>query len=474
MILRTGTSSVLRDAMGTLAVRAAGILLMFVSTTLAARLLAPAEYGAYSASLALAILMASVAPFGTDRVLVRNLSTCEDSEHQAREIALTHVSALPAIVILMLVGVLLTLSGERWSLKPEWTTSAGMASILFLPLTLTYLRQWTAMPLIGTRRAVLPEQTIVPALLAVLLIASHTFRLSVSARGLTLLHAVILFCVWGSSLARGKVAGAYLQALKIIPNLRAGSILQRLKAGLPFISVAIGVVWTQSCVALVVAAACGFEEAAWFSLALPWAVLPAIPLGALNLSIISRCARHYHRGEFSAANHAVRSGATAAFASAVGIALLTWCCSPVLVMVLGDDYAMVRQLLPALLLAVLLDCLTGPTLAVMQTMGMERAYALLLLGYIPVQLAMNYQGGRIAGAEGVAAAYLLSRILWNIIVVRKIYQARGLLMLPYFRMLTALKESLPVEDSRRAPTGGKQAWARDVPQGIPESDRQAA
>ena len=71
----------LTDAFGTLVVRMIGIALIFVSTTVTARLLGPAEYGTWSAAMALALLLATLAPLGSDRILVQKLSTMEcDSE----------------------------------------------------------------------------------------------------------------------------------------------------------------------------------------------------------------------------------------------------------------------------------------------------------------------------------------------------------------------------------------------------------
>ena len=49
----------LTDAFSTLFVRGLGILLMFASTTVTARLLGPEEYGTYTAALSLAMLLAT-------------------------------------------------------------------------------------------------------------------------------------------------------------------------------------------------------------------------------------------------------------------------------------------------------------------------------------------------------------------------------------------------------------------------------
>jgi O-antigen/teichoic acid export membrane protein len=451
----TSSRSVLREAFGTLIIRCVGILLMFASTTVAARTLHPADFGAYSTALSMALLLACIAPLGTDRILMRNVSNSDSLATTGAEIAIAHVCT--AISSLILASGCLLFSGFSTALgySGRWPTTLIQATLIFLPLALIYLRQWTAMPLIGSRRAVMPEQTIVPVAFILLMLAGLAVGLTPTAGRTCTMYATALMLVWALSFCSAKIRIAYLEAARQLPQVLHRRTLHRMIEGLPFVSVSIGAVWTQSCVALVVAAACGFAEAAYFSLAFPFAVLPAIPLGALNLSIMARCARHYHRGEFAQANHAVRSGATAAFVSGAGIALVTWLCSPLLIVFLGAKYTMVCQLLPTLLLAVLLECLTGPTLPVMQTMGMERTYAVLLFAFIPVQLALNYGFGRLAGVEGVAYGYLFSRLLWNLAVVHRIYSDRGLLMLPYLRPALALKKSL-TDDSPTEQTG----WIR--------------
>ena len=67
-------SAWLSDALSALLVRAVGIVLVFVSTTMLAGFLGPAEYGTYSAALGLAMLLATLAPLGTDRILSQTLA----------------------------------------------------------------------------------------------------------------------------------------------------------------------------------------------------------------------------------------------------------------------------------------------------------------------------------------------------------------------------------------------------------------
>lgn len=436
-------STMLSDACGTLAVRMVGIALMFVSTTVTARLLGPVEYGTYSAALALALLLAALAPMGSDRILVRNLSNTKCPLETGREIAIAHLCTV-IVAIFLLSGSLAAWLVSGFVLdSQQWASTTSLATVMFIPLTVIYLRQWLAIPIIGSRRAVIPEQTILPIIFttSLLLMAAAGWKPNATIAAVT--YTFVMGIVWTGALQTRQIQTVYRAAWDAIPHAGRSDIRRQLREGLPFVSVGIGSLLTQSCMPFVIAATCGFEETAYFALAYPFAAMIAQPQGAINLNMIPRCARHFKQGEFTEANHAIRSAATMTFLPAVGLSIIIWICSPLLTILLGVEYSIVGRLLPALLLGVIVDCLTGPTIPVMQTMRMEKTYSYGLFAFIPIQLCIFYGFGRIAGIEGTAIAYLTARCLWNLSVFATIYHKRGLLMLPYLRVTQAFKESPP-------------------------------
>ena len=436
-------STMLSDACGTFAVRMVGIALMFVSTTVTARLLGPVEYGTYSAALALAVLLAALAPLGSDRILVRSLSITRCPAETARETAIAHLCTAIVGTFLLCGALTVWLFCGLVFDHQKWGRTTLLASIMFIPLTTIYLRQWLALPIIGSRRAVIPEQTILPFAFttSLLLMAATGWTLSATVAAVT--YALVMGVVWIGASQTGPIRTVYRSAWNAVPNESLLSIRRQLREGLPFVGVSMGSLLTQSCMPFVIAATCGFEETAYFALAFPFAAMIAQPQGAINLNMIPRCARHFKQGEFAEANHAVRSAATMMFLPAVGLSIIIWICSPLLTILLGTEYSMVGRLLPALLLGVIVDCLTGPTIPVMQTMRMEKTYSRTLFAFIPIQLCIFYLFGKLAGIEGTALAYLTARCLWNLSVFATIYHKRGLLMLPYLRVTQAFKESSP-------------------------------
>jgi O-antigen/teichoic acid export membrane protein len=446
------------DAFGTLAVRVAGIVLMFVSTTVAARLLGPSEYGTYSAAQALAVLLASLAPLGSEQLLVRNLSITKGVEEAGRETAIAHVCAIISGLVLV-IAALATWSVCNFVLdESEWARTVLLATMLFVPSTVVLMRQWLAIPVIGSRQAAIPEQTIMPFLLTVSLFLMAAAGWKTGAVAGVAAHTIVMVVVGFGSIRIGPIHEVYRSAWNSVRSLKTADIRRQFRAGLPFLGVGIGSRISQSSVPLLIAATCGFRETACYTLAFPYAILASLPLSAFNVTMISRCARHFRAGEFSAASHAVRSSATVTVLLAAAMGLVIWVCSPLLAILLGSEFSVVSRLLPPLLLAVIVDSMTGPTVPVMQTMKMEKTYAWALFAYIPVLWCLIFSFSRIAGVEGAACAYLISRCLWNFVVVAVIYRQRGLLMLPYLTFTHAFRENRPFSKAETSDRSVHRHW----------------
>lgn len=431
------TPGLVSDAFGAMVVRAVGLLLLYATTTLIAVNLGPDQFGIYTAAISLAMLFATFAPLGSDQVLVRNLSNCRTTEERGLDTALTHLcSGLMATAIFVLVvavcGISLLLSEST-----SWQEVGLLAAPLFIPLLLTYLRQWTAVPLVGTRAAILPEQTVLPAMILTLMLVLRWQGIHLTARTLAMVYFLSMSFVWVLSLSQPRLLETFRAAWHSRVSL--SQLQQRCSEGLPFVGMAVGAVIIQKCLPLIIGGLCGFESMAHFALALQYAALSSIPLGAIGLTIIPRCARHYRANEMHEASQIVRTAASASFATAVLIAAGTHLLTPWLVGLLGQSYAGIQPLLPALLLSSVIDCLTGPSVPVIQTMNLERKFARALLVFIPVQLLLIYVSCLIDGVRGAAIGYMLSRIIWNVVMSGIIYRSLGIISLPSFQLTLSPK-----------------------------------
>lgn len=420
--------SLISDAIGTMAVRMLGIGLVFLTTAVLAPVLGPQQYGSYCAGMALAIVLASLAPLGTDRVLTRNLATNRDPVQSARETAVSHAATLLCCGLVLTLGSLQFLFRHRLPFSAAWLESCLLASIVFVPLTLTNLRQWIAIPLIGTRKAVIPEQTLLPISFLGTIGVLHVCGIRISALSAATAYAGVGTVVWSLSLLNPTIRSAYSMALRQPPAF--SSVSSAIAEALPFVNVSVGGILLQRCTPLITAETCGFHETGHYSVALQLAALPALPMGVATLVILPRCSRLFSQNDHSGLNRTIRRSATMTFVFAVGIAAALWFSRPALLMIFGSEYARVLELLPFLLIAGIVETLAGPTMAFMQAMRVENLLARSILLFIPVQLGSVYVFSLWLGAEGAALGLILSRSVWVAMTIWIIASQHRIVSLP--------------------------------------------
>ena len=444
-------STMLSDAIGALLVRGLGIGLMFASTTIAARTLGAEEYGSFSSALSLAMLLATIAPMGTDRIVSRNLSTTESDAESAGEIAMTLASTLAGGAMLAIVVLSAAFCSALFQGAAQWTRMLLFSCVLFVPLSGLYVRQWVSLPLLGTRRSLIPEQTLLPLAFSLSLLYCSWFRMRTDAVTTVVLYtasmAMVLTVTTQNRVLRPLLSDAFAQRSTITRPI----VRQRIVSGLPFLLISVGAVACQASIPITLAASVGFHDTACFMLAIPYAALPSLPLGILNLSLLPQLRRHYRNREMSQARHCARSAATLTFCAAATVSAIIWLNAPLVVTILGQDYVAVAGLLLPLLLAATVDCLTGPTVPVMQTMDLESFYSRAMLWYLPMQICLMAIAGTVSGIQGAAFAFLAARVLWNILIAAHIYRSRGICMLPYVNVIHAFRNFAEADSHKTDP-----------------------
>ncbi len=420
--------SVISDAFGTMAVRVLGMALVFATTVASANVLGPLEYGAFNAGLSLTLLLASLLPMGTDRILARNLAMVRTPGEAGVDIALAHMSSLLAATCLFVLATCQRQFAAVMPIPDLWLQTSMLAVVMVVPVTLTNLRQRIALPLIGTRLAVLPEQTLVPIVFLSVLGVAFARGIPMTASSTAWTYAVIGMIIWCVSLLTPSLHGAYLSAARSLPKPQ--QLASYVRSAVPFLHLSVGCMLLQRCLPLITVLTCGFTETGQFAVAQQLAGLPTIPLGVATLVILPRWTRQFRTGQMQAVSGSVRDAATLSFVMALLIALTTWLATPFLPYLFGGSYARVQEILPTLLLVAIVESVSGPSMAVMQAMNMEHSLARSILGFIPIQLGLVYGFSHWLGLEGAAFGLLLSRILWITMVVGIIYRSQRIVSLP--------------------------------------------
>lgn len=434
------------DAIGAILVRGLGITLVFASTTFAARLLGSEEYGAFSAAFSLAVLLGTLAPLGTDRIMLRNLSTSDSVNVAGRETAQTHgITAIMALG-LFLLSMLAVILGDIAGISDGWQVTIFLSAVMFVPIAVTYLRQWVAIPLIGTRKALIPEQTILPLVFVVVLVVLKALNNRPTAFSAAYTYAGSMLVVWVLSLQVGILRQIYGNALSHRTGM--SDLRQRVRQGLPFTGMAVGSAMLQRSLPLVIAATCGFSAAAQFSIALSFANLAGFPLGVLNLCILPRCTMLVRNSELHAAGILVSATAGWSLLLSCAIGILTCILSPPVIRLLGESYSEISLILWLLVTAAILDSLPGPSVALLQSLHLERVWSRIIATFVPLQLLTVWMASDFAGLPGAAIGYLATRALYNLLIVATVYRLRGMFIFPRFSMfrlarLQSNTQSLP-------------------------------
>lgn len=314
-----------------------------------------------------------------------------------------------------------------------WGLIGLLATLRFLPLLLTNLRQWVALPLVGSGRAVLPEQLVVPTLFILVIGAAAKFNQPLDASRVILVNTGLLTLVWFWSLRSPPIRTVCSAALRVAPKWSA--MRRHFRTGRPFLAFSVGCTLLQKCLPLIILSTCGAQATAQFAIAFQCAALAWLPMTVVNLCMLPRCARHYRDGDHAATSALVRRAATLTFLSSSGIAGGVWLAAPLLLMRLGSSYASVEVILPMLLCANVVEALAGSCVPVMQTMKLERALRNATCVLVPAQTGLVFLGGSLAGLPGAAAACLASRTLWTLTLVVIVHRERRILSLPDLRLL---------------------------------------
>ena len=411
-----------------LAVRLAGIGLAFATTLMLAPLLGAERFGAFTAVLTACSLLATVLTAGTDRLAPKTIAACppDDDDAIAAEISVTHQVALRG----MIAGVAL-LAGTWWLLKVTgWFPAAApvvACAIVVLPITmLLTVRQWTALPLVGTAASIVPEQVLLPCLLLSLISLTEM-----------VVDLNVVVAVWAASGMVAWYAGTRTRPLRsvfrnaISRRCRPERVRERIRDGLPFLSAGLGTVMMNRSVPLVVAALLGFADAAQLAVAAQLAALVAMPLGIINLTTMPRCAHFNAVGDRASVERVLRTGATICAGLAVPVAVAVVLCSDTAIRLLGREFESCSTLVCVLVLAPLANAFCGPNGSAMQMLGLERTYARILLAADVVQIALVSAACLSGNLIAAAAAMVAVRIGWNVTLVWLLRRYYGIIPLPY-------------------------------------------
>ena len=87
-----------------------------------------------------------------------------------------------------------------------------------------------------------------------------------------------------------------------------------------------------------------------------------------------------------------------------------------------------------LVIAAVLDAVPGPSIALLQAMHLEGLWSRIVLTFVPLQLIAVWIASHLGGLTGAAIGYLVTRAIYNLLIVGAVYYMRGILIVPRFSL----------------------------------------
>jgi len=420
-------AELIRGGVGSIAVKAANVGLMFAVTVLLARVLGPGGYGLYAFAFAVATLLTVLAQEGMLQLTVRETAKAFNSQDWPLLKGLWIWSTRNVVLVAgALVGVV---AASLWLAQPwiQGPRVVTLATALSLVPLLALTRVWDA-AVRGLGRVVigqLPDLVLRPAALIALVAvwvsagsssaisAPTAMGLHAAATGVAL--AVGAWLLWRSAPSGINRAGADWRA---VPDWRRAAFPLVLIGGLQMIN-------TQADI-LMLGLLRSDEEVGIYRVVVQMATLVVFGLYAINQIVQHHFARLYQEGDLRRMQAlATRTAQTVTGFALIPVILFIALGGPLLGILFGEEYKPGAAPLGILAVGQLLNAAMGSVVMILNMTGHERDTVGAVGAGAAANIALNLVLIPPYGAMGAAIATATTLIIWKSLLVRTVYRRVG-------------------------------------------------
>ncbi len=398
-----------RAMRGSLMVYALGALLTFAAQLLLARLMGPAEYGAYYYALTWLLVAALFSQFGLDQALLRFLPVYAQAGDWPRAAGVLFFSGRMVGASGLAFGALMALTtvalGERLDASQR---NAFLLAALCLPLRgLIYVRQAALRSFMFTVRSLLPDAVIVPLTIMALAAFLHLTARAADAPSVMAITLAALFLSF--------LAGAYWQSRLLPARLRgAPRIVERgtwLRMAFMMLVINGAYMLLNNIDLMMLGMFRSAEEVGIYGVASRLASLVSFVLVASYPAFAPVIARNQEARQDlqRAIARVMRPIALAALALASVMLVF----GGFLLGLFGEGFVRGQAVLNILLAGQLVNALCGPVALLLAYGGEEAMVARLLVVTVLAAAALNLLLIPAYGMQGAACVTALSAAFWN-------------------------------------------------------------
>jgi O-antigen/teichoic acid export membrane protein len=410
-----------RGVLGIIALRVIVQAVYFLTNLVLAHLLGVKEYGSVEYIMSWAALFGTLALFGLERLLVREIAI-----NQARlawgllkgliRWATWFTLLTSIILILGIVGVLFL---KRESIDNTLLLGLGIATLLIPFNALTGVR---VAILRGLRKVIAGQSTevlIQPVVfLLFVLSASFLFRLTLNAPlvlGLQVGAAVVVFLI-GQILLYQRLPQE-IQGVPFESNARFW-----ISSLVPLVAFSAISVINKRADILVLGTLRGTEEVGIYSVAASWAALVPYALVSINIVWAPVMARLYEKGEKERLQRMITQGTRGITFVSLIFAFVFLVLGKWLLSLYGPDFVEGETALRILVIGQLVNVAVGPVAQLLLMTGYERVAAINAGFNLVLTIGLNFVLVPRWGVEGTAWATSVSMILINLLLTVWVYK----------------------------------------------------
>lgn len=398
----------------TLAIRAAGVALLFALHIVLGRVLGPAEYGLYSFALSIAGVLTGLAAAGLPTALMRFVGQFKEQQRTS-ELKGAWL-AMPA----MALALSLVVAASLWFLVApglEGMRADGVRfGALLLPLfVLEQLRRCSFKALSQPIRSVLPDEIIRPALMVIVLAG---FGLSL-ARDALALYALVTFAV-GAGFFVPLWWSQWRKFADTAPRYEPATWLQ---TALPMAFAGLGYLLLSRTDTIMLGALSDMRATGVYAAASRVSMLSQIILGTAGVMVTPMITRAWHAGRFADVATTLRQARLWILACTLPIYVVIMVFAATLLSLFGDQFSQGALVLRVLATGQLVNALVGPVGLTLSMIGRQKVLAALMLGAAVVNAVLNYWAIPRYGELGAAVASAISFSVLNLLLLWRVTQA---------------------------------------------------
>ena len=404
-------------------IRIIGVFVLFIFTLFITNLFTPENVGRYDFVRSTLMIAGGIALMGTNQSIIyySGLLKARNSMGSIRKIYFKMFKIISAIsILILLLFVFISGANEKFinSIfnKPDAFSLIFKAFVSLLFFTSTMLN-------IDTIRAI--QKTMISELYRNILRYIPVFLGAIVLFFLEKQDLIVDIYLFGffilSFLSTAQVFYEFKKDYLSKNNTISFSTNQILSVSAPMAISAMAYFIMQSIDVIILAIYEGFDEVAYYSVAVKLATLTALALLSVNIVVAPKIAEIYENNKMKEMQKIIKNSTRIIFIISLSTLILLCVFSGPILELFGPKYLVANQALLILLFAQFFNSISGPGAIYLNMTKRQSTLNKILFSGLIINVILNFYLIPDFGINGAAMATFISLIFWNILIIIYVY-----------------------------------------------------